>query len=89
MEFEYDPKKSAANKKKHGIDFETAKQLWRGPYLEFSAKQVFENRFALIAPLAGNFYTCIYTIRSEKIRLISCRRSRRKERQLYEENFPT
>jgi uncharacterized DUF497 family protein len=28
MGFEYDPDKSAANKRKHGIDFEEAQELW-------------------------------------------------------------
>jgi hypothetical protein len=28
MGFEYDPAKSAQNKRKHGIDFETALTLW-------------------------------------------------------------
>ena len=28
MEFEYDPDKSAENKRKHGIDFEEAQALW-------------------------------------------------------------
>jgi uncharacterized DUF497 family protein len=28
MKFEYDPGKSAENKRKHGIDFEEAQALW-------------------------------------------------------------
>jgi uncharacterized DUF497 family protein len=28
MRFEYDPEKSAENKRKHGIDFEEAQALW-------------------------------------------------------------
>jgi uncharacterized protein len=28
MAFEYDPNKSAENKRKHGIDFEDAQRLW-------------------------------------------------------------
>ncbi len=28
MAFEYDPKKSASNKLKHGIDFKVSKALW-------------------------------------------------------------
>jgi len=28
VEFEYDPVKSEANKEKHGLDFERAKELW-------------------------------------------------------------
>jgi uncharacterized DUF497 family protein len=28
MDFEFDLKKSASNRKKHGIDFEEAQELW-------------------------------------------------------------
>ena len=31
MDFEFDKNKSAANKQKHGIDFNEAKQLWDDP----------------------------------------------------------
>lgn len=87
MEFEYDPEKDKANQKKHGIDFERAKQLWKGPFVEFAAKQEYENRFAIIGPLEGKFYTCIYTLREERIRIISCRRSRKHEEKLYEKDI--
>jgi len=29
MNFEYDPRKSTANKAKHGIDFEESKLVWQ------------------------------------------------------------
>ena len=32
MKFEYDPDKSAANREKHGIDFDEAQALWNDPY---------------------------------------------------------
>lgn len=87
MIFEFDEQKSQSNLKKHGIDFSKAQLLWKGPYVEFAAKTEYENRFALIGPLDGKLYTCIYTIREDRIRLISCRRSRRKEQKLYEKNL--
>ena len=31
MVFEYDPNKSAENKRKHGIDFESAQRMWADP----------------------------------------------------------
>jgi len=33
MEFEFDLRKSATNKRKHGIDFVEAQQLWDDPDL--------------------------------------------------------
>jgi uncharacterized protein len=87
MEFEFDAQKSLINLKKHGIDFEKAKKLWKSPYVEFSARQEFENRFAVIGSIEGKLYTCIYTLRGKRIRIISCRRSREKEESLYEKSI--
>ena len=41
MDFEFDPAKSAANLKKHGIDFVGAQALWSDPHrLEIPARSV-------------------------------------------------
>lgn len=87
MEFEFDEKKSVSNRIKHGINFHRAQLIWEGPYVEYAAKQEFENRFAIIGPIDGKLYTCIYTIRGGKTRIISCRRSRKREVLLYEETI--
>lgn len=87
MEFEFDEEKSHTNREKHGIDFVKAQKLWQGPSIEFAARQEYENRFAIIGVVDAKLYTCIYTVRGEKIRIISCRRSRGKERKLYEKEI--
>jgi len=87
MKFEYDAAKSRDNFTKHGIDFETAKRLWKGSYVEFSALSEYENRFAILGKIEGKLYTCIFTLRGANIRIISCRRARDKESKLYEKNF--
>ena len=52
MPFEYDLNKSAANKDKHGIDFDEARALWRDPWLlEAPAKTVDEPRFIVIGKI--------------------------------------
>lgn len=86
MVFDYNKEKSRSNLEKHGIDFTEAQKLWDGPYAEFAAKSEFENRFALIGPIKGKLYTCIFTLRDEVIRIISCRRSHKKEARLYEKS---
>jgi len=87
MEFEYDPNKSESNKQKHGIDFEEAQSLWLDAYrLEIQAKSDDEPRFALIAELNKSLWTAFYTIRETRIRLISVRRSRKSEKELYYES---
>ena len=87
MKFEFDPEKSQINLKKHVIEFKKAQELWNRPYIEFAAKKEYENRFAIIGAIDEKLYTCIYTLRGDLIRIISCRRSRQKEKELYEENI--
>ena len=86
MEFEYDSKKSQTNKAKHGIDFEEAKELFDDDNsLVVPAKNVEdEERYALIGRLRGKCYVAIFTLRGEKIRIISVRRCRKKEEANYE-----
>ena len=85
MGFEYDPVKSAENKRKHGIDFDTALQLWSDDALvEIPAKVVDEVRWLVIGKIADKHWSAVITRRSENVRLISVRRSRVEEVALYE-----
>ena len=85
MSFEYDPKKSAANLEKHGIDFDLAQDLWRDPdLLEIPAKTVDEQRYLVIGVISGKHWSAVVTYRAEAIRLISVRSSRQEEIDLYE-----
>jgi len=84
-EFELDETKSQANLEKHGIDFEAAQKLWEDPYLlEIRAKSEDEPRFLLIGNIGGKHWSAVVTYRVGCIRLISVRRSRKKEVELYE-----
>ncbi len=85
MIFEYDPEKSESNKRKHGISFDEAKDLWLVPALEAEANCVNEPRFLKIGKINGKFYTCVFAVRGEVVRLISARRSRKNEERAYEE----
>jgi len=40
MNFEYDPEKNSINLAKHGISFDTAKDLWEDPDLGFKVAKV-------------------------------------------------
>jgi uncharacterized DUF497 family protein len=84
MQFEWDPKKSQINTKKHGIDFKAAKALWNDPdRVVIRAPYPLENRYILIGQLEDKIWTAIYTIRSSAFRIISVRRARKKEEDLY------
>lgn len=83
--FEFDPAKSQSNLQKHGIDFEQAQYLWNDPNaLEIPARTKDEDRFIVIGRLDGRIWTAVITYRQDKIRLISVRRSREEEIDLYE-----
>ncbi len=84
--FEYDPQKSEANLSKHGIDFQESQALWNDTdRIEFTARFRDEERYGLIASLRGKLWTAIFTIRENRIRMISVRRSRENEQRLYDD----
>jgi hypothetical protein len=84
MDFEFDPVKSTANKAKHGIDFEEAKQLWKDDNLfEVPAPWEEEPRYAVIGMVGAKYWTAIVTYRADRIRIISVRRARTVEIENY------
>ncbi len=83
--FEFDNDKSRANLEKHGIDFLAAQALWDDQdLLEVQAKTVDEPRYLVIGLIGSKHWSAVITYRGEKIRLISVRRSRKREVELYE-----
>jgi len=85
MEFEFDPAKSKSNKKKHGIDFYEAQELWNdSDFIEIPLKTIDEPRFLVIGRISEKHWSAIITYRSENIRIISIRRSRKEEVDIYE-----
>lgn len=70
MRFQFDPRKGAANLKKHGVSF---------------ADTEGEERFVAIGMgSAGQILVVVYTLRGDDIRLISARRATRREVKTYE-----
>lgn len=85
MNIEFDPIKSETNKTKHGIDFIDAQALWNDPdLLEIPAKTTDEPRFLVIGKIGEKHWSGIITYRDENIRIISVRRARNEEIELYE-----
>ncbi len=84
MKFEYDPNKSEINKQKHGIDFDEVQDLWLDPRrIEIEARTVGELRKLLIAQLSNEIWSLIFTMREEKVRIISARKARKNEKEIY------
>lgn len=85
MKFEWDADKSSSNKTKHGIDFETAKGLWLDENrFEIRVPHPIEDRWVVIGKLQKKIWAAIYTVRNESVRIISVRRARKKEAEIYE-----
>ena len=86
MDFEYDPEKSTSNKSKHGIDFEEAQLLWEDDYaVEVPSAFEGEDRYLIIGEIGGIKWTAIVTRRETVTRIISVRRSRAREVEIYDD----
>lgn len=86
MIFEYDQKKSSLNLTKHNIDFENAKKIWNDVNIvEVPICDHEEKRWLCIGKLNEKFWSAVITCRGENIRIISVRRSRQEEIEIYEE----
>lgn len=85
MDFEFNPRKSQANKQKHGIDFIEAQALWDDPNLmEIPARTAGEPRFLVIGEIGDSHWSGIITYRGDRVRIISVRRARKEEVAIYE-----
>jgi uncharacterized protein len=87
MNFEFDTSKSKANLDKHRIDFVEGQQLWEDEdRLVITARTEDEPRYVLIAAFGQKLWSAFYSHRKGRIRLISVRRARKEERELYYES---
>ena len=85
MKFEFDPRKSRSNRKKHGIDFIEAQRLWNDPDLiAVPARTTDEPRLLVVGRIDDLHWSGIITYRGDRLRIISVRRSRKEEIGLYE-----
>jgi len=83
--FEFDESKSVKNKEKHGIDFEEAQRLWLdGRLVEIPARSDDEARSLVVGKIGEDHWAAIITYRGEKTRIVSVRRARSKEIEIYE-----
>jgi uncharacterized DUF497 family protein len=85
MQYEFDSQKSELNKTKHGIDFVSAQLLWEDPArVVIPARISDEPRFLLIGRISGRYWSAVFTLREQAIRIISVRPSRKEEVKIYE-----
>lgn len=86
MEFEWDERKAGANLRKHRVDFADAVTLLHDDQaVTVGDDDPEEERYVTIGMDAlGRVLVVAYTMRGERIRVISARRATRRERAEYE-----
>ncbi len=89
MKFEWDPQKADGNLKKHGVPFQEAASVL-GDTLSFTYPDpdhsAGEHRFITVGmSQSGRVLMVAHTDRRGNIRIISARKTTRKERKYYEE----
>jgi uncharacterized protein len=87
MDFEWDEAKANSNLRKHGVDFADAVGVFDDPLaLSMPDDESNERRsLGIGTDLLGRVLVVVYTIRGDKVRLISARRATSSERRRYEE----
>lgn len=87
MEFEWDESKSLTNLEKHGLDFQTASEVFDDPdwvLADTRAGDTGEVRFRATGLTEdGVLHSVIFTMRGARTRIISARRARTDERREY------
>lgn len=86
MEFEWDESKNHTNIRKHGIDFCDTWQIFEHPLLQKLdvRKDYGERRWIGMGLIDDAVVIIVYTLRGQKIRVISVRRANHHERKIYQ-----
>lgn len=84
--FEWDDAKAAANEAKHGVPFAFAVRVFLDEdrlESEASRPEDRETRLKLVGSIDGMLYTVVFTWRGEIRRIISARRTNKREERAY------
>lgn len=87
--FEWDARKAAANRDKHGVSFEEAGSVFNDPLAytfddpDHSGREARQLTFGVSS--AGRLLVVSSTERNDVLRIISARKATRRERGIYEE----
>ncbi|HTQ81934.1 MAG TPA: BrnT family toxin [Pseudolabrys sp.] len=87
MEYEWNAAKAAANRRKHGVGFDAVLDFdWTSALVVADERADYgEPRWLALGLIGERLHSLAFTIRGERIRVISLRAASRKERVLYEE----
>jgi uncharacterized protein len=87
-DFEWDKAKAAANLVKHGVSFEQARDAFHDPFaIDFvdDRHDYDEDRLILFGMVENRLLVVAYTLRGDKVRIISAREAEPHERRKYHE----
>ena len=87
MDFEWDEAKNQQNIAKDGIDFQDAQRIFERPFLirPDVRREYGEERWVALGDLHGTVVVLAFTMRKEKIRIISVRKASKHERKIYQD----
>jgi uncharacterized protein len=80
---EWNEEKAASNRRKHGIDFDEAMEIFYGTSLLRRSDRNKEERWLAIGESEGRVIAVAFTWRGDTLRIISARHARRNERRAY------
>ena len=83
-EFEWDDRKAASNLRKHNVSFGLARLVFADPLaIDDADEDEPEDRFRRIGIAHGIVLVVIYTMRGERVRIISARKASKREQDTY------
>jgi len=85
-DFEWDDAKAAANLLRHGVSFELARRVFDDPHaidrIEDSMDYR-EDRLLTVGEIQDRLFAVVWTLRRDRIRIISARRATSQEKRTY------
>ena len=86
MQYEWDERKNAANRVKHGLDFNIAEGFcWDTAVETLDDRSDYgEERWVALGLIGIRVYVMIYTMRGDNVRVISLRKANGREMEYYE-----
>ena len=82
-EFEWNDQKRELNFEKHGIDFDSATEVFYGPIILRRSDRNNEERWTALGYSGDRLIVVVFTRRADVIRIISARRARKNEEREY------
>lgn len=88
MLYEWDDEKHKRNLATHGVDFADGEGFeWKKCYTEQDQRNEYgEDRFVSIGPIQKRLYVIVWTMRENKVRIISLRKANSREVKRYEQS---